>query len=113
MAYDAELAERVRELVQGTEGLTEKRMFGGNAFLINGNMAVSASAFASGGGLLLRVDPAMTEDLVAKPGAQRFEMRGREMDGWLRVQANASMTDDELARWVHLGLAYAQALPPK
>lgn len=110
MAYDEELAERVRDLVQATDGLTEKRMFGGNAFLINGNMAVSASGQ---GGLLLRVDPAMTEELVAKPRAQRFEMRGREMNGWLRVDADESMPDDELAQWVQLGLTYAQSLPAK
>jgi TfoX/Sxy family transcriptional regulator of competence genes len=110
MAYDEELAERVRELVQLTDGLSEKRMFGGLAFLVNGNMAVSASGQ---GGLLLRVDPAQTEALVDEPGAQRFQMRGREMNGWLRVDADASMTDDKLATWVNRGLAYAQALPPK
>jgi TfoX/Sxy family transcriptional regulator of competence genes len=110
MAYDDELAERVREVVQSTDALSEKRMFGGLAFLINGNMAVSASGQ---GGLLVRVDPAMTEDLVAKPRAQRFEMRGREMDGWLRVDADASMTDDQLEQWVKLGVTYAQSLPPK
>jgi TfoX/Sxy family transcriptional regulator of competence genes len=110
MAYDEELAERVREVVQATDGLSEKAMFGGLAFLVHGNMAASASGQ---GGLLLRVDPAMTEELVAKPRAQRFEMRGREMDGWLRVDADASMTDDELAQWVQLGVTYAQSLPPK
>ena len=71
---------------QAEHGLTEKRMFGGLAFLINGNMAVSAS---SQGGLLLRVDPADTEPLVREPHARRFEMRGREMDGWLRVDPDA------------------------
>ena len=78
MAYDEELANRIREVVQGERGLTEKAMFGGLAFLINGNMAVSAS---SKGGLLLRIDPAQTDSLVSEPHVARFEMRGREMDG--------------------------------
>ncbi|MDQ6873788.1 MAG: TfoX/Sxy family protein, partial [Actinomycetota bacterium] len=86
MAYDRELANRIREVVQGEPGLTEKAMFGGLGFLIGGNMAVSAS---SKGGLLLRIDPAQTEALAAEPHARRFEMRGREMDGWLRVDAEA------------------------
>lgn len=110
MAYDDELAERVRELVQGRDGVGEKRMFGGLAFLINGNMAVSASGQ---GGLLLRVDPAETEQLVEEPGVRRFEMRGREMNGWLRVDADASMTDAQLAGWVDRGVTYARSLPPK
>jgi TfoX/Sxy family transcriptional regulator of competence genes len=110
MAYDEELANRVRESVQTQQGLTEKRMFGGLAFLINGNMAVSASGQ---GGLLLRVDPAQTESLVSRPHAQRFVMRGREMDGWLRIDAAALGTDADLDRWVGLGVSYARSLPPK
>ena len=110
MAYDEELANRVREVVQGEPGLTEKRMFGGLAFLINGNMAVSASGK---GGLLLRVDPAKSEPLVSEPEVGRFEMRGREMDGWLRVDATAVESDRELRRWVRIGVAYARSLPPK
>jgi TfoX/Sxy family transcriptional regulator of competence genes len=110
MAYDVELADRVRERVRDEEGLTEKRMFGGLAFLINGNMAVSAS---SQGGLLLRVDPAQTDDLVREPHARRFEMRGREMDGWLRVDADGVRSERELQRWIGRGVAYARSLPPK
>jgi hypothetical protein len=110
VAYDEELAERIRERVAGEAGLTEKRMFGGLAFLINGNMAVSAS---SQGGMLLRVDPAQTEELITAPHARRFEMRGREMDGWLRIDPAAVDTDAELARWVSVGVAYARSLPPK
>ena len=110
MAYDIELAERVRHLVETESGLTEQRMFGGLAFLINGNMAVSAS---SQGGLLLRVDPAHTERLVAEPHVRRFEMRGREMDGWLRVDSEAVADDEGLRRWVTHGIAYARSLPPK
>jgi TfoX/Sxy family transcriptional regulator of competence genes len=110
MAYDEELANRLRQYVHGEEGVSEKRMFGGLAFLINGNMAVSAS---SQGGLLLRVDPAQTDALVSNPGAERFVMRGREMDGWLRIDADAVGTDDELLRWISHGVAYARSLPPK
>ena len=110
MAYDEELANRLREVVQDEPALTEKKMFGGLAFLVNGNVAVSAS---SKGGLLLRVDPAMTESLVSEPDVSRFEMRGRQMDGWLRVDASAVESDRELRRWVNLGIAYATSLAPK
>jgi hypothetical protein len=110
MAYDQELADRVRDLVQAEEGLTEMRMFGGLAFLINGNMAVSASGQ---GGLLLRVDPADTEAMLSDPNARRFVMRGREMDGWLRIDPTGVTTNSQLKRWVARGVAYARSLPPK
>lgn len=110
MAYDEELAERVREVVQDEPGLTEKKMFGGLAFLIAGNMAVGASGQ---GGLLLRVDPAETESLVSEPLVGRFVMRGREMNGWLRIDAGAVGADEELRHWVGLGVAYARSLPAK
>ncbi len=110
MAYDAQLANRIRQVGQAEPGLTERRMFGGLAFLIYGNMAVSAS---SKGGLLLRIDPVQTESLVSEPHVRRFEMRGREMDGWLRVDAEAIEVDDDLRRWVSHGLTYARSLPPK
>jgi TfoX/Sxy family transcriptional regulator of competence genes len=110
VTYDEALADRVRELVLGEDGLSEKRMFGGLAFMINGNMAVSAS---SQGGLLLRVDPAETEVLVADPLAERFVMRGREMDGWLRVDIDANVAEEELERWVSRGVAYVRSLPSK
>jgi hypothetical protein len=109
MAYDEDLANRIREVVGMEKGLTEKRMFGGLAFLINGNMAVSASGQ---GGLLLRVDPAQTDTLVKEPAARRFEMRGRPMDGWLRVDAD-ELDDEGLRRWVSIGVTYARSLPPK
>jgi TfoX/Sxy family transcriptional regulator of competence genes len=110
MAYDEVLADRIRELVQGEDGLSEMRMFGGLAFLINGNMAVSVSR---SGGLLLRVDPADTGKLLAEPDTQPFEMRGREMDGWLRVDAAGVTTKPRLKRWVSRGVTYARTLPPK
>jgi hypothetical protein len=110
MAYDEELAARIREAVGGEPGVTEKAMFGGLAFLVGGHMAVSASGQ---GGMLLRCDPAQTETLVSKPGVGRFEMRGREMDGWLRVDDEAVRGDTDLDRWVAVGVAYARSLPPK
>jgi len=110
VAFDQELADRLRELLQGEEGLTEQRMFGGLAFLIGGNMAVSASGQ---GGLLLRVEPARTEDLARRPHAHPFVMRGREMDGWLRVDDEGVRTKRDLARWVKVGVSYARSLPPK
>jgi TfoX/Sxy family transcriptional regulator of competence genes len=110
MAYDEYLADRIRELVQSEEGLTEKKMFGGLAFLINGNMSVSASGQ---GGLLLRVDPAETDELLREPHAQPFEMRGRVMQGWLRVEAQGLGTKRDLERWVSRGVAYARSLPGK
>ena len=110
MAYDGELADRIREVVVGEQGLSEKGMFGGMAFLIDNKMAVSAS---NTGGLLLRIDPTLTESLVSEPQIRRFEMRGREMNGWLRVDAEVLRTADELRRWVTLGITYARSLPPK
>ncbi len=110
MAYDEELADRIRDVVQDEPGISEKRMFGGLAFLVNGNMAVSASGQ---GGLLLRIDPADAASLVEERHVRRFEMRGREMDGWLHVGVEAVDTDDELRRWVSHGLGYARSLAPK
>ena len=110
MAYDEHLADRVRELLQDEPDVSEKRMFGGLAFLVGGNMAVSAS---SKGGLLLRVDPAKTESLLNPPAVRPFEMRGREMDGWLRVDVEAVNTKAQLRRWVGYGVSYARSLPPK
>jgi TfoX/Sxy family transcriptional regulator of competence genes len=110
VAYDEELASRIRELVAGRPGVTEKKMFGGLAFLIGGNMAVSASGR---GGVMVRVDPEASDALVAETDASLVEMRGREMRGWLRVASEHVATQPELARWVELGTAYAGSLPPK
>ena len=110
MAYDEELADRIREIVASERGVDEKRMFGGLAFLIGGNMAVSAS---SKGGLMVRVDPADAPDLVVAAHVEPMVMRGREMLGWLRVDAKAVQSDAELLTWVSRGIAYAKALPAK
>lgn len=110
MAYDEELAERVREVLDGEDGITEKKMFGGLAFLAGGSMAVSASGQ---GGLLVRCDPAHTGQHVTEPGVDRFAMRGRAMDGWLHVAPSAVATGEDLRRWVAVGLGYARSLPPR
>jgi TfoX/Sxy family transcriptional regulator of competence genes len=110
VAYDEDLAGRIRELLATEPRLTEQRMFGGLAFLIGGHMAVSASGQ---GGLLLRIDPAQTEALAAKPSASRFVMRGREMDGWLRIAPEGVRTRAQLERWVRRGVDYAHSLPAK
>jgi TfoX N-terminal domain len=109
VAYDEALADRIRELLDGEPGLTEKKMFGGLAFLIGGNMAVSASG---NGGILLRVDPGESEALVGD-GAQLAVMRGTPMRGWLRVAPEHLGTGSRLGRWVELGRQYARSLPPK
>jgi TfoX/Sxy family transcriptional regulator of competence genes len=110
VAYDEQLAERIRELLAAEPELTEKRMFGGLAFLVNGNMAVAASGQ---GGLLVRVDPAESATLVGETPARVMEMRGREMPGWLRLDSDELRTQDELSTWVQRGLAFGRSLPAK
>ena len=110
MAYDEALAERIRALLAGEPGVSEMRMFGGLAFLVDGNMAVAASGK---GGLMVRVDPDQTPALLAKPHARPFEMRGRSMQGWLRVDDDGLGDDAKLGEWVRRGLSHARSLPPK
>lgn len=110
MAYDEDLADRIRELVVNERALSEKRMFGGLAFLIGGNMAIAASGQ---GGILVRVDPDESDALVAKTKADAAVMRGREMRGWLRVAGEDVRTKRDLSKWVERGVAYARSLPPK
>jgi TfoX/Sxy family transcriptional regulator of competence genes len=110
MAYDEDLANRIRELVGGAPDVREQRMFGGLAFLIGGNMAVAASGH---GGVLVRVDPAQSDSLVETTSAELMEMGGRHMRGWLRVDPDDVRSERELARWVKLGTAYARSLPAK
>jgi TfoX/Sxy family transcriptional regulator of competence genes len=110
MAYDEDLANRIRELIAGDSDVTEKRMFGGLAFLVGGNMSVAASGQ---GGLMVRIAPEDTETLVRKPHARPFEMRGRAMQGWLRVDPEGVRTKRQLEPWVKRGVAYARSLPAK
>jgi TfoX/Sxy family transcriptional regulator of competence genes len=110
MAYDEDLAERIRELVAGEKRMTEKKMFGGLAFLIGGNMAVAASGQ---GGILVRVDPEQSPKLVSTTAAEPMVMRGKAMDGWLRVGADDVATKRALSTWVKRGVTYARSLPAK
>ena len=109
MAYDEDLAEQIRALIGHERGLREQKMFGGLAFLINGNMAIAASGQ---GGLLVRADPDGSERLLAA-GARPMVMRGRAMGGWLRVSADRARTRAQLLKWVSVGTAYARSLPKK
>jgi TfoX/Sxy family transcriptional regulator of competence genes len=110
VAYDEDLADRIRGLIAGEKDLAEKKMFGGLAFLIGGNMAVAASGQ---GGILVRVDPAVSDKLVATTKAQPMVMRGRAMDGWLRVDTEHVREKRQLAAWVKRGVTYARSLPAK
>ena len=110
MAYDEDLADRIRDLLADETGLTEQKMFGGLGFMIGGNMAVGASGQ---GGALIRVDPERSDRIVATTTARPMEMRGRQMAGWLRVPADDLLTKRQLAKWVKLGATYARSLPPK
>lgn len=110
MAYDTDLADRIRELLAAESNLTEQKMFGGLAFLIGGNMACSASGH---GGLMLRVDPEQSDELVATGRAELMVMQGRPMPGWLRVGTEHVRTKRDLQRWVEHGASYARSLPAK
>ncbi len=110
MAYDEDLAERIRRLIGHDPDLTEQKLFGGLAFLIAGNMAIAASGQ---GGAMIRVDPRQSATLIEASPASVVQMRGRPMPGWLRVSSEDLRTDDELAAWVDRGTGYARSLPPK
>jgi hypothetical protein len=110
MAYDEVLATRIRDLIGPDPELTEKKMFGGLAFLIRGHLAISASGQ---GGVLVHARPERSDDLVAATPATIAVMQGREMPGWLRVDADHVATDADLGPWVEIGIEYARSLPPK
>jgi TfoX N-terminal domain len=110
MAYDEDLAARIRDLIGPDPDLTEKKMFGGLAFLICGHMAISASGQ---GGVLVHVDPGRSGDLVAATKATTAVMQGREMPGWLRVSSEDLASDDDLSGWVEIGVGHARSLPSK
>jgi TfoX/Sxy family transcriptional regulator of competence genes len=110
MAYDEDLAHRLRELLADEDGITEKKMFGGLAFLLHGNMSVSASR---NGGLLVRIDPADTDAALARPHVALMAMGGRTMDGWVTVAPEGLKTKRQLAAWVTRSVAFARTLPPK
>lgn len=110
MAYDEELAGRIRTLLGNRQDLTEQKMFGGLAFLVGGNMAIAASGQ---GGILVRVDPEESDEVVATTPAEPMEMRGRSMPGWLRVNTADLADDAALGQWIERGATYAGLLPPK
>jgi TfoX/Sxy family transcriptional regulator of competence genes len=110
MTYDEQLADRVREIVAASGEFSERKMFGGLAFMAGGHMAVAASRE---GGIMVRVDPAETDALLAKPFCRPFLMRGKPIDGWLRVDADGVTTKRQLERWVMRGVTYARAQPPR
>jgi len=110
MAHDEDLANRLREQLADEEGVAEKAMFGGLAFLLHGNMAVTAS---SRGGLMLRVGTEASEDALARPHTKLIEMRGRPMPGWIHVSAEGVKTKRQLGGWVRRGVRFTRTLPPK
>ena len=110
MAYDEELADRLRAALEGQDGVVEKKMFGGLAFLVGGHLAVAASGQ---GGLMVRCEPDRTAELLAEPGVVPFEMRGGGLQGWLRVESAAVADDAALGHWVDVGVGYVETLPPK
>jgi TfoX/Sxy family transcriptional regulator of competence genes len=110
MAYDEQLADRVREIVAASGEFSERKMFGGLAFMVGGHMAAAASRE---GGIMLRVAPAETDALLAKPFCRPFQMRGKPIDGWVRVDADGGATKRQLERWVMRGVTYARSQPPR
>jgi hypothetical protein len=109
MAYDEALAERVRAVVSLREGVTEKKMFGGIAFMVGGNMACGVS----GDELMVRLDPDEAEKALSEANVRVFDMTGRPMRGWILVGPEATAADDELAGWVDAGADFAASLPAK
>ena len=110
MAYDEDLANRIRELISAEPGLTEKRMFGGLAFLVDGHMSVAVSGQ---GGLMVRVPPEDTEKLLGRANVNPMVMAGREVRGWIRVDADGVKTKRQLTDWVTRGVDHARSLPRK
>jgi TfoX/Sxy family transcriptional regulator of competence genes len=109
VAYDEGLATRLLDLLEGEPGLAEKKMFGGLAVMLGGNLAVGVF----GDDLLVRADPAQQDQLLAEPGARPFEMTRRPMKGWIVVDASMCAEDEDLSRWVSRGVEHARSLPPK
>ena len=110
MAYDENLAERIRSLALDEPDMTEKKMFGGLGFILDGNMAFAAS---STGGLMVRIPPDDVDRLTAQPGVERFEMKGRTMNGWLHIDPAQLTEDQQLSKWMEIGIDFASTLPPK
>jgi hypothetical protein len=110
VAYDEELANRVREQLAPYDAVTEKAMFGGLAFLVAGNMAVGITNTAE---LMVRLGPGEGETALDEPHVRPFDMTGRPMRGWIVVERSGIGTDAQLGAWVERGVAFARSLPPK
>jgi hypothetical protein len=109
MAFDTKLAERIRERLGKRKGLSEKKMFGGIAFMLGGNMACGVH----GGDMIVRVDPEETDKALSEPHTRRFDLTGRPMKGWILVDPKGLAQDADLGKWVGVGAQYAESLPPK
>lgn len=109
MAFDTKLADRIRAALGERKGLTEKKMFGGIGFMLGGNMACGVH----GEQMIVRLDPAETDDALARPHTRRFDLTGKPMKGWILMEPAGVATDDDLTRWVSVGAKYAESLPPK
>src|SRR5262245_36432724 len=109
MAYDEALAARIRAQLETTRGVVEKKMFGGVAFLVNGNMSVGVHKDE----LIVRIPPEETDEALKKPGARLFDITGRPMKGWLLVGGRGTKDGKALAAWVKRGVAFASSLPKK
>jgi len=109
MAYDQQIADEVRTAIQPRLGLTEREMFGGIGFMINGNMAVGVS----GDELMVRVGKEAHDEAISRPGARTFDMGARPMRGWVAVSSEGFSTEAALASWVEWGVTFAESLPPK
>ncbi len=109
MAYDQELTSRMRAVLYGSPGVTERKMFGGVAFMINGNLACGVQ----GEGIIVRVGQAAHEAAMQKPHVHVFDFSGKPMKGWVVVDSEGVASDSELSAWVEAGKSYAGSLPPK
>jgi hypothetical protein len=109
MAFDERLAERIRTALGKRRGVVEKKMFGGVAFLLNGNMCVGVHQSA----LMVRLAPEETDAALAQPHTKRFDLTGRPMKGWILVEPDGVATDAKLGKWVEIAVKYAGALPKK
>ena len=109
MAYDEKLATRLRDALTGQAGLTERKMFGGYAFMVNGNMCVGVH----GNDMIVRLDPAETDRALEQQHTRVFDLSGRPMKGWILVDGTGIAADEDLKRWIDVARAYAKSLPPK
>lgn len=109
MAFDEKLAQRIGKLLANQKGITEKKMFGGIGFLLNGNMCCGVYKKE----MIVRIDPEQTDDALAKPHTRIFDITGKPMKGWILVEPAGLQDKTALAKWIRLGVSYASSLPKK